>query len=233
MDGAAPIDRRRSAPSRYAVRLIVFSLLLAAAALVCFGLLAQEVFEGDTVRFDSAVRTAVHAHATPSLTVVMRAASTIGSAFVIGPLTILLIALMWRVVRWPRAAALLAITMLGDVVLESTLKHFFRRPRPEAFFGIMAPQSWSFPSGHSMGSFCFFLVLAGLVAHRARTRAVRLGAWLSAVFLVAVIGYSRIYLGVHYPTDVLAGYAAAAVWVGTVVTVDGWRRRRAAAKPGA
>lgn len=231
MDAASPSDRRRRAPSRYAARLIIFSLLVAVAALVCFGLLADEVFEGDTVRFDNAIRTAVHAHATPSLTVAMRAASTIGSAFVIGPLTILLIVLMWRVVRWPRAAALLAITMLGDVVLETTLKHFFRRPRPEAFFGLTAPHSWSFPSGHSMGSFCFFLVLAGLVAHRARTRAVRLGAWLSAVFLVAVIGYSRIYLGVHYPTDVLAGYAAAAVWVGTVVTVDGWRRRRAAARP--
>ena len=219
-------ERRRRHPREWAARLMGMALLLAIVALGVFGLLADEVFEGDTLKFDLAVRNGVHAQASPALTQVMRGFSFLGSAVFLGTATIVLVLAFALLAHWPRAAALLAITMLGDVALEVTLKGMFRRPRPEAFFGTPLPDSYSFPSGHAMASLCFYLVLAGMMAHRVESRKARIGLWAGAAIMAAGIGLSRIYLGVHWPTDVIAGYAAAAVWVGTVVTVDGWRARK-------
>src|SRR5438477_372017 len=72
--------------------------------------------------------------------------------------------------------------------------------------------------------FCIYGVLAGLLTARIRNRRIRVLIWVAAGLLVGMIGYSRIYLGVHWPTDVIAGYAAAAVWVGGLVSLDRWRR---------
>jgi membrane-associated phospholipid phosphatase len=121
--------------------------------------------------------------------------------------------------RRPRTVASLAITMLGVAVLDVALKHAFHRPRPVAFFGA-SPSSYSFPSGHALGSFCFYGILAAILAERARGRGAKLCIWMAAVVLVGMIGFSRIYLGVHYPSDVIAGYCAAAVWVGAVGFLD-------------
>ncbi len=67
-----------------------------------------------------------------------------------------------------------------------------------------------------MGAFCFYGVLAAILAARANGRGTKWRIWTGAVFLIGMIGYSRIYLGVHYPSDVIAGYCAGAVWVGAV-----------------
>jgi undecaprenyl-diphosphatase len=117
--------------------------------------------------------------------------------------------------RLARLAALLAITMVGMAALEVALKLAFHRPRPVAFFGP-TPSSYSFPSGHAMGSVCFYGILAAILAARACGRVAKSSIWTAAVLFVGMIGYSRIYLGVHYPSDVIAGYCAGAVWVGAV-----------------
>jgi undecaprenyl-diphosphatase len=110
---------------------------------------------------------------------------------------------------------LVAITMLGVAVLDVALKLAFHRPRPVAFFGA-TPNSYSFPSGHALGSLCFYGILAAILASLARGRGTKLCIWIAAVLLAGMIGLSRIYLGVHYPSDVIAGYCAAIVWVGAV-----------------
>jgi undecaprenyl-diphosphatase len=99
------------------------------------------------------------------------------------------------------------------------LKLAFHRPRPVAFFGS-TPSSYSFPSGHALGSFCFYGILAAILATRVRGRGAKFCVWMAAVLLVAMIGVSRIYLGVHYPSDVIAGYCAGAVWVGAIGILD-------------
>src|ERR1051325_9242719 len=109
--------------------------------------------------------------------------------------------------------------MVGSLVLDLTLKYIYHRTRPTAYFGI-APHSYSFPSGHALCSFCFYLVLAGLLSARIRSLALRIMIWTLAIVMVIIIGLSRIYLGVHYPSDVLAGYLAAAVWVGAIIVFD-------------
>jgi len=86
------------------------------------------------------------------------------------------------------------------------LKALVHRPRPQPFFGYPQPNTYSFPSGHALISLCFYLALAEI---EGRKRAWRLAAVLFAV----AIGLTRIYLGVHYPTDVAAGFATAIAWL--------------------
>jgi undecaprenyl-diphosphatase len=108
--------------------------------------------------------------------------------------------------------------MAGEIILDLTLKEFYARPRPQAFFDYTLPSSFSFPSGHALGSFCFYGIVAWLLASKLKCPA---GAWsirISAIFLIFLIGFSRVYLGVHYPTDVLAGYLTGFVWTATVIS---------------
>jgi len=194
--------------------LLLVALLIAATALFAFGWLAEEMLEGDTQKFDDFVRNAVHRHAAPGLTWFMQGFSFVGSVAVITTLCVLAIA-VFLYFRQARTAALLAMTMIGMAVLDITLKLAFHRPRPLAYFGP-TPTTYSFPSGHAMGSVCFYGVLAAILAARASGRRAKWCIWTGAVLLIGMIGYSRIYLGVHYPSDVIAGYCAGAVWVGAV-----------------
>jgi undecaprenyl-diphosphatase len=198
--------------------LLLGALLVAATALFIFAWLAEEILEGDTQRFDGYLRTAVHQHATPGLTQLMQVFSFLGSVAAVTVMCLVAVCVSLYFHR-ARTAALLAITMLGVAVLEVTLKHAFHRPRPVAFFGV-TPSTYSFPSGHALGSFCFYGMLAGILAARARGRGAKFCVWMAAALLVGMIGVSRIYLGVHYPSDVIAGYCAAAVWVGAVGFLD-------------
>jgi len=198
--------------------LLFAALLVAATAPFVFAWLAQEMLEGDTLKFDTFVRSAVHEHATTGLTWVMQGFSLLGSVAVVTALCFILICSLIYF-RRARTAALLGITMVGMAALEVALKMAFHRPRPRAFFGP-TPTSYSFPSGHAMGAVCFYGVLAAILAARARRKAAKWCIGTGAVLLIGMIGYSRIYLGVDYPSDVIAGYCAGAVWVGAVALLD-------------
>ena len=198
--------------------LLLGALVIDAAALFVFGWLAEEMLEGDTRQFDAFARTAVHQLATPGLTRSMQVFSFLGSVAAVTAMCLVAIC-MSLYFRHARTAALLAITMLGVAVLDVALKHAFRRPRPVAFFGP-TPSSYSFPSGHALGSLCFYGILAAILTAHVRGRGAKFCVWMAAVFMVGMIGFSRIYLGVHYPSDVIAGYCAGAVWVGAVGFLD-------------
>ena len=132
---------------------------------------------------------------------------------------------LFRYFQWRRAAIWLVVTLAGALVLDLILKFAFHRPRPIPFIGPI-PRTYSFPSGHSLFSFCFYGVLAGLLAGRVRSMPARVLIWLVAALLVLAIGLSRIYLGVHYPSDVIAGYLAGTIWAASMVALDRWRRQR-------
>jgi undecaprenyl-diphosphatase len=101
-------------------------------------------------------------------------------------------------------------------VLDGVLKVVFHRARPPSYFGTLEPASYGFPSGHALFSVCLWGSLALFAGQRVRGAAARAAIFAGAVLLAGLIGYSRIYLGVHYPSDVIAGYASATVWVATV-----------------
>ena len=198
--------------------LLLGALLIAVTALFVFGWLAEEMLEGDAQQFDAFVRTAIHQLATPSLTRLMQVFSFLGSVAVVTALCLVAICVSLYF-RRARTAALLAITMLGVATLDVALKHVFHRPRPVPFFGA-TPSTYSFPSGHALGSLCFYGTLAAMLAPLARGWRAKFCVWMAAVFLIGMIGFSRIYLGVHYPSDVIAGYCAATVWVAAVGFLD-------------
>jgi membrane-associated phospholipid phosphatase len=189
-------------------------LLPAASALLFFAWLGAEVLRGGTQAFDDRIRMLVHANATPALTMVMRAISLIGYPAVLIALAVP--AVVWSVrmgkARW---ASRFAISVAGAEVLEQLLKLVFHRPRPDTFFGLSGPMGYSFPSGHALVSFAFFGALAVFAAPR------RWWYYTAAALPITAIGLSRIYLGMHYPSDVLGGWAA-----GTVLLLSvAWARR--------
>jgi len=189
--------------------------LVTVLALILFVWLAREVTRGDAMRLDTPIRNAVHARSSPPLTAMMRGVSLIGSEVVLVPLGVILV---WRLVaaKRRRAAVVFGVAALGAEALDQIMKLLFDRPRPEPFFGLASPITHSFPSGHAMVSCCFFGVLAMILAAREPSRARRISIFAAAAILVALMGFSRVYLGFHYPTDVLAGYAAAVVWLALV-----------------
>lgn len=184
-------------------------------ALALFVWIAFEVRCGRSEAFDGAVRGTVHGWASPGLTWAMLRITDLGSATFLVPACLL--AVWWLAAAGRRrAAVLLAGTMLGSEALTQSFKVLFHRTRPQAFFGLSSPANYSFVSGHAITACCFWGVLAAILAARSRSGWVRCGLWALAGGLAAAVGFSRVYLGMHYPTDVLAGYALAVVWASAV-----------------
>lgn len=197
------------------VQLLFSPLLLslggAALALLLFAELAEEMLEGDTQRFDDWVRMAAHRFASPTLTMIMRLLTVLGS---IGAVTIAAVgaALGFGIAGRRRRAALMIVSFTGAALLMFVLKLCFRRVRPDPFFETPLPSSYSFPSGHALVSFCVYSALAAFATAHLANRAIRAFLWTLAAILILGIGFSRVYLGVHYASDVAAGYLAALVW---------------------
>ncbi len=208
---------------------LVIGLVFAVLAGALFGWLGEEVLEGGTQALDDRLRALVNQHATPTLTEIMRLASTWGAPARLG--VVGAVAAGGFLLRgWRRGALLVVITLLGAGLIDLGLKLLFGRERPVAFFeDYPSPTSYSFPSGHTLYATAFFGGLAVLLWPRLRSPLARVVVCLAAFALILLIGFSRIYLGVHYPSDVLGGLAAGTVWVGAVALGDRiasyWRRR--------
>jgi undecaprenyl-diphosphatase len=174
---------------------------------------------------DTAIRDTLHSMASPRLTRLMIAVSLYG-----GPTSLVTVGLvvaavfLWR--GWHRGVLLIVVTMAGAGLLDTLLKLAFGRTRPAPFFDYPLPQSLSFPSGHAFFSASFLGGFAVLISGRMRSPVLRILLWLLAVALILLIGFSRVYLGVHYPSDVLAGYAVAVAWVTAVALGDHVASRR-------
>ena len=210
-------------------------LLLALLAGMFFAWLGEEVLEGDTQAADEQLRHLVNGIASPGLTDVMVFASVWGAPRRLAILAVVAVA-AFLARGWRRGAVLVVVTLLGASLLDGGLKLLFGRTRPVAFYEIYpSPESFSFPSGHALFATAFFGGLAVLLWGRLVHPALRVAAVGVALALIALIGFSRIYLGVHYPTDVVGGVAAGTVWVAAVALGDriaSHRRRRRAAPAG-
>lgn len=178
-------------------------------ALAVFAWLAILIGRGQEVFFDQPIRDAVHAHASPLWTTVFEAFTFVGAPQIFYPAVLITMALAWRHHR--RDMLRLGVVMAGAAVLDIGLKLAFHRTRPSPFFEVSLPSSYSFPSGHALYAMCLYGALAGLMVGR------RLVVYPLAALIIALIGLSRIYLGVHYPSDVLAGWAIGWFWTRTAL----------------
>ena len=220
----APTNKKRS--FEFLSLSLLVGLGTAILALIFFGWVADEALEGDARWFDDATRALVHQLASPFMTAIMRGFSFVGSTIALTAGTIFVV-VRFVMRKWKREAKLFAITMAGAALLNITLKLAFKRPRPVPFFNLSAPETYSFPSGHSLTSAVFFGALAAILTARIKSKRVRVAIWIVSVTMFLLIGLSRIYLGVHYTTDVIAGFAAALIWILVVRFVEmGLVRRR-------
>jgi membrane-associated phospholipid phosphatase len=198
---------------------------IATAALFVFLWLGHMVMTDQTLAFDTAVRNTVHGWASDPLTLLMTGITQMGAPPVLIAVTLLA---GWRFAAkgYPRLAAVLAISTIGAAAAEESVKLIYHRIRPVAFLGYDEPMTYSFPSGHAATSVCFYGLLAIIVAGWTKSAGRRQAVWAAAVLIILLIGFSRIYLGVHYPTDVLGGYAFGLVWILAVVpaAVGRWLR---------
>jgi undecaprenyl-diphosphatase len=204
---------------------LLLGLLAAISTIVFFGWLTNEVLDGETRHFDEVTRGTVHQLASPAMTTAMRGISFLGSMIFLTIATAAVI--IWFASRkWGREAKLVAATMVGASALNMTLKLAFKRVRPVPFFDLLPPESYSFPSGHALTSACFFGAFAAIVTARIKRRRPRILVWIVCITTFVLIGLSRIYLGVHHTTDVIAGFAAALIWILVVRFVEITLRRR-------
>lgn len=199
-------------------RIPLYASLVAIALLVGgFGLIADEMSEGDTLSFDRAVLMLFRSSGDPTLPAgpgwlpeAMRDVTSLGSFVVLG-LLVVLIALFLIMSRRVRTALFLVVAVVSGSILSTVLKTMFNRPRPD-LTGIAKVFTASFPSGHATVSAVVYLTLGALLAGTAESRPLRIFFVSAAVLLTLIVGISRLYLGVHYPTDVAAGWALGAAW---------------------
>ncbi|CAN5618955.1 phosphatase PAP2 family protein [soil metagenome] len=220
-----------------AVVWLVVGLAVSTFVIWAFAEITEEVIEGESRAFDRAVLLWIEANVPAWLDGPMRAVTTLGYYRVVLPL-LAAISLAFYLKGWRLSAVLLAVSTAGGIFLTTVLKAVFRRARPEIIDSGYAAGFSAFPSGHATVAVGFYGALALILAYHLRgpTRLVVLG---SGALLVFLIGFSRLYLGVHYPTDVLAGFLAAPLWLVSVggvyalwISVRGirtaeWRRKDA------
>jgi membrane protein DedA with SNARE-associated domain/membrane-associated phospholipid phosphatase len=224
---------RRLTPGQYLGLHLTIGLLAAAGGLWLFGGLAEDLLTGDPiVRFDRALDAYLHARATPPLTTFFLIITAFGSIEPLVLLGVVMAAFLAWGRRWVFLGSWLA-AVAGSAVLNHLLKGLFARPRPHFEHPLLVETSYSFPSGHAMESFVVYGMLAYFAVLALRTWASRVGVVCGAALLVVLIGFSRMYLGVHYLSDVLAGYAAGAVWLSALITgVETIRRSKKEANTG-
>jgi undecaprenyl-diphosphatase len=217
---------------------ILAAFLLLAAAGFAFIRIASEMSEGDTQAFD---RWLLQWLRNPA-----DLATPIGPAWVhkamvdvtaLGGFTILtlitVVAVGYLVAARKQATALfLAAAVVGGSIASTLLKLEFARPRPDIVAHLVSVDSTSFPSGHAMNSAITYLTLGALLARAEKNRSLRIYLMSVAVALTLVIGFSRVYLGVHWPSDVLAGWCVGAAWaVLCSLVARALQRRRAIEQP--
>lgn len=209
-------------PRAYLAAHVVVGFLLAVGAAWAFAAVAEDLPEkGSMIRVDNAVTTWLQTHGTETGEAIFAGISLLGSPVLWTVLVVSAIMLV-RTKAWRRLVAL-AVTCGGGALLNIALKTLFHRTRP-TFANEFHAHSWSFPSAHAMNSLIAYGFLATLAAHIWPER--RSVLYPLAAALIVSIGFSRIYLGVHYLSDVVAGYCAGLVWLSVCVTGFRFAHRR-------
>jgi undecaprenyl-diphosphatase len=199
---------------------LVFVWLLFLACIVIFLYISAEIVQGDTVGLDEAAFSFAADVANPLLDQFIKVITFFASRQFLTPAALLLIAyfVFIRKHRW--YSLKVPVVALGSITLNVVLKFFFDRERP--LMPLVEASGLSFPSGHSMVGASFYGLLIYLVWHNVQPKPLRNVLVGFLIVFVILIGFSRIYLRVHYATDVLAGFAAGFIWV--VVGIAALRR---------
>lgn len=214
-----------------------FAGLLILASVIAGGLwgfveLADEVADGETRSFDRAVMLALRSTSDVNdplgpawIEQVARDITSLGGAPVLVLITLAAVGFLLFIRHWG-AAIFVAVSVIGGTLISNFLKGWFDRPRPDLVPHAVEVTSASFPSGHAMLAMITYLTLGAVLAEIERSRIVRVYILVWAVLLALLVGLSRVYLGVHWPTDVLAGWCIGSSWALLCGAIALWLRSR-------
>ena len=197
---------------------VLLALLVVTGGLLAFVGLAEEMHEGESEQFDRAILLALRQSTDVSrpigpewLVKAMVDITALGSLSVLTLLTLFTTGYLF--VSGQRiSAALVPVSVGGAEIAMNALKALFSRTRPDVVPHLVQVTSASFPSGHAMVATAAYLTLGAIMAEASRNRSRGVYVMTCAVVISLLIGFSRVYLGVHWPTDVLAGWCAGAAW---------------------
>jgi len=197
-------------------------LVVACGGVWLLSALIDAVLDNATmVRLDRATDAAIHARVTAAGLQFFSVLTIIGSP---AAMTVLAIVggLVLLLRRRPRTLVAWAAAFAGGFAIENILKHVIHRARPPYGAAYLTGHSFSFPSGHAVGSFIGYSMLAYvLIMHWRTSRVLRTVIVVIAVLIILLVGISRVYLGVHYPSDVVGGWVTAAVWLAICLSAVG------------
>ena len=198
------------------VELLAGLLLLTVGAWV-FGVMAEGLAEGDT-EVDARFAAWLHDHATSGWTTFFENVTRLGNVPVLAMFTTVGAIVLWRKRRMAELQLLL-LAAIGAEILTIGLKFGFERERPFFSDPLATESTYSFPSGHSSVSLAVYGTLGFIAARHARTRRAQIAALALAAVVVLLIGFSRLYLGVHFLSDVIAGFSIGLAWVALCVVL--------------
>lgn len=211
------IERRFRAWGEYVIYFLAGWVTLT-LSIVAFGKVIEEVFREKDLLKDIAVLEWLHTFTDPQLTELTIGITNLASLQFIVILTILLLIIFVIRGRFVNAVTL-AILTAGSGGLIVLFKFAFHRPRPHIFTPLIVEKSFGFPSGHSMIAISFYGLLAYLLV-RQRLKGLNILVAATLIILIGLIGLSRVYLGVHWPSDVLGGYMAGGAWLLACILVS-------------
>jgi membrane-associated phospholipid phosphatase len=204
--------------SKRTISRLVLAFVVLTVPVMAFVELAEEVGEGESLPVDQAILRTINAHASPLFDTAAVILTEFGGVIGVTVLTVGLATLLWG--RGKRRMAALLVTGVGGTsVLNLVLKAVFQRDRPDLWERLVTENSYSFPSGHAMASSALALSII-VICWPTRWRWA--GIAIGLIYMI-VIGLTRLYLGVHYPSDVLAGWIVSAAWIATMVYVLTYR----------
>ena len=218
-------------------RRLLSGIIVVAALVLGFAFLASQVIDGDTKAFDERVlqffraqTNASPAAARPWLRDAMRDITALGSTIV---LTIVVVGVVGflAVSGLRHAAGMVLVSVALGVLLSNSLKALFARPRPEFISPDLVVYTASFPSGHTTLSAVVYLTLGALLCRTQSSLTVKTFILCFAAFLTGIVGFSRVYLGVHWPTDVIAGWLVGGTWALLCWFVMIWLQSRGEVEP--
>jgi undecaprenyl-diphosphatase len=195
---------------------IFVGLLLSILSFIFFIDITEAVL-ATSGNFDTALSQFIYSIRTPTLTTVMTVITTFGDVIVLGIVTLLFIILNWK--RHKREAIIFTVVLVMTFIINVLLKEVIARPRP-SIDPLFDMKTYSFPSGHAMSAFVFYALIARFIYHF--THKSELGFILAfcSIIMIFLVGLSRVYLGVHYTSDVIAGFIGGFWIVMTAILIE-------------